>query len=265
MFKYIVRRVLIFIPTLFAISLIAFAISVNAPGDPVEVLTTGAKGGEGAGSLADGAVREKEKLRHELGLDLPVFYISLSNIASPDTLYKIYDKPRRESLERLIHTYGNWDEISQWYQSLLALDQACKSIVPDSVVLRMRGDSAVNANLSEMRQEIMSLFLSQEEVVIQSKFKKINAWLQADRNQQHGSFMQLLLTPMNTVQAAFSQMKTSATSWKTWIPSLKFYGYNQYHRWFFGDGNWLTGAGANYTEGVIRGDFGRSYATKQAV
>jgi peptide/nickel transport system permease protein len=265
MFKYIVRRVLIFIPTLFAISLIAFAISVNAPGDPVEIMTTGAKGGEGAGALNEGVVREKAKLRHELGLDLPVFYVSLSNIASPDTLFKIYDKPRRESLERLIHTYGNWEQISQWYQSLLALDKSAKSIAPDSSIIRLRGDSAVNVGLSDIRQEIMSLFLSQEDVVIQAKFKKIDAWLQADRNQQQGSFLQPLTTPIKNSQAAFEEMKALATSWKTWIPSLKFYSNNQYHQWFFGDGNWLTGAGAIYTEGVIRGDFGRSYATKQDV
>ena len=48
MLKYIFRRILIFIPTLFIISLLAFVISVNAPGDPVEALFSG---GEGGGSV----------------------------------------------------------------------------------------------------------------------------------------------------------------------------------------------------------------------
>jgi peptide/nickel transport system permease protein len=33
----------------------------------------------------------------------------------------------------------------------------------------------------------------------------------------------------------------------------------------FGDGNWITGEGAVYTKGIIRGDFGMSYQTRQPV
>ena len=39
MLKYIIKRILTFIPMLIAISLIAFIISINAPGDPVERMT----------------------------------------------------------------------------------------------------------------------------------------------------------------------------------------------------------------------------------
>jgi peptide/nickel transport system permease protein len=73
MLKYILRRILIFIPTLFVISLIAFVISINAPGDPVENLFAGAKGGEGSSASNAGMTKAKDELRHELGLDLPVF------------------------------------------------------------------------------------------------------------------------------------------------------------------------------------------------
>ena len=42
MLKYIVKRILIFIPMLIAISLLAFVININAPGDPVEKLSNSA-------------------------------------------------------------------------------------------------------------------------------------------------------------------------------------------------------------------------------
>lgn len=42
-----------------------------------------------------------------------------------------------------------------------------------------------------------------------------------------------------------------------WIPSVNFHVDNQFHRWFFGDG--FNNAG------IIRGDFGISYATAQPV
>jgi peptide/nickel transport system permease protein len=54
-------------------------------------------------------------------------------------------------------------------------------------------------------------------------------------------------------------------SWQLLLPNLQFNTYNQFHRWFFGDGNMLTGA--NYTDckGIVRGDFGISYTSKDKV
>ena len=52
---------------------------------------------------------------------------------------------------------------------------------------------------------------------------------------------------------------------KKYLPALKFHPDNRYHRWIFGDGNWITGQGFTYSKGVIRGDFGISYQTKQPV
>jgi len=47
MLRYIAKRILIFIPTLIAISLITFIISVNAPGDPVESILNKKSGDAG--------------------------------------------------------------------------------------------------------------------------------------------------------------------------------------------------------------------------
>jgi len=124
MLKDIVRRVLIFIPTLFAISLFAFVIRINAPGDPVENLYEGAKSGNGAAAISESMIRGKEQLRHELGLDLPVFYFTFTSLAEPDTLYKIRDKSEREALSRLLDRFGNWPQIESWYVSLNQLRSA---------------------------------------------------------------------------------------------------------------------------------------------
>ena len=50
MFNYIVKRLLIFIPTLIAISLLTFVISINAPGDPVETMLNQSMNGNGGSS-----------------------------------------------------------------------------------------------------------------------------------------------------------------------------------------------------------------------
>jgi ABC-type dipeptide/oligopeptide/nickel transport system permease component len=52
MFQYIVKRILIFIPTFFAISLIIFGLSKMAPGDPVNLMISdGPQGSTGNQTL----------------------------------------------------------------------------------------------------------------------------------------------------------------------------------------------------------------------
>src|ERR1051326_1833991 len=116
MLKYILKRILIFIPTLIAVSLITFVISTNAPGDPIEGMLNRNQGGEG-GQQAQRMATEKayNDLRHELGFDLPVFYFTFTNATYCDTLYKIPKANHRSTLERLSYMYGNWDDVSKYY------------------------------------------------------------------------------------------------------------------------------------------------------
>ena len=266
MLKYIVRRVFIFVPTLFAISLIAFVISTNAPGDPIELLVHSAQSGNDATSaLNDALIKEKDSLRHKLGLDLPVFYFSLSNCASPDTLYRVYDKNKHSCLDRLISIYGDWDQISDWYHVVQKMDVAVKKIQPDSAVYKIVGDSLANNLLSEVKDEIFALYVSYDEVVIDQKLQKLDEYSRVFLKAGAPDLFAPLSPLISKARFAFREMKSKACKWKTWIPTLKFYGYNQYHRWLFGDGNWLTGNDAKNTKGVIRGDFGISYSTQRPV
>lgn len=254
MLKYIVKRVAIFIPTLFAISILAFAISINSPGDPVEILYSGSNGdGEGSSAQNESVQFAKQQLRHQLGLDLPVFYFTLTNAASPDTLYKVHDPLTKEALDRLVDTYGNWEEINAWFRSLQKLKAAAARIAFNDT---SASKVIIDKQIDELRQEINSLFLCYEDVVITSKLNKIQQM--AEGKMSPG----FILDPLPECKAAFASMKDNSTKWKTWIPALHFYGYNQYHRWLFGDGNTFTGKGATHTKGVIRGDFGVSYSTK---
>mgnify|MGYP001388301329 FL=1 len=121
MFKYAIKRILTFIPMLIAISLLSFVISINAPGDPVERLSKAA-GNEGSAEQQSGASKKiKQELRKKLGLDLPIFYLSITDLASSDTLYKVQDKYHKANLEALTHQSGNWQAVSDYYSSLLFL------------------------------------------------------------------------------------------------------------------------------------------------
>ena len=110
MLRYLIKRLLIFIPTLIAISLLAFGLSKLAPGDPVEQII-------GAGP-AGGSLMDREQTYQQtaalLGLDKPVFYFALSSRAYPDTLYRISNQDHRRTLRKLIAQYGNWPRIQDY-------------------------------------------------------------------------------------------------------------------------------------------------------
>ena len=81
MLGYVLKRILWFIPTLFAVTIIGFILLANAPGDPVNTLISSNSSG---GSIKASGDLETQKTfwRKKLGLDLPLFYFSITKRAS---------------------------------------------------------------------------------------------------------------------------------------------------------------------------------------
>jgi peptide/nickel transport system permease protein len=129
MARYLLKRIVYFIFTLFLVSLVAFAVTVYAPGDPVDRLLNGAAGQE---MSSNAAVSEKHRagLRHQLGLDLPLFYISVQSAAEPDTLCKIFPRSDRNTVKLLTRQYGHWQKVSAYYRSILDLQDQVANRLP---------------------------------------------------------------------------------------------------------------------------------------
>ncbi|MFM8917726.1 MAG: hypothetical protein ACKOGP_08290, partial [Bacteroidota bacterium] len=106
MTTYLVKRLLWFIPGVFIITLLAFAISVNAPGDPLDVYKSELE-------KIDTENREQEALiiqqwRQKLGLDLPVFYLSFTSLSTPAAaITSNLSNEERIALKRLSFVSGN--------------------------------------------------------------------------------------------------------------------------------------------------------------
>ncbi|MBA4241540.1 MAG: diguanylate cyclase [Sphingobacteriaceae bacterium] len=119
MWPYVLKRILWFIPTLFAVTLIGFILLANAPGDAVDSLVMSSNSG---GSLKTTQDIEQQKTywRKQLGLDLPLFYFSICKLSEPDTLYKIHDETQLEKVNEQIKTtegYRNYLPKIVWYGS----------------------------------------------------------------------------------------------------------------------------------------------------
>lgn len=253
MFQYILKRVFIFIPTLIAITLLGFIISVNAPGDPVEQMVSSVQGSGEMGAQTLGQIEEKRKLREKLGLDLPVFYFSLTSLSRPDTLYKIEDRNEKEALDRLISIYGNWDEIQKYHLSLNEFYTSQLLFVPDTNQLKGYDKNAVLETLNQLKFEASSIKGTYDKAVIVVKLNKISSLLSVY------PFLEKFKSGIENVKQNFFSIENKSAIWKNYIPRIAFYGFkNQYHRWLFGDGKYSKGL-------LLHGDFGTSYVTRQPI
>ncbi len=230
MFQYVLKRILIFIPTLIIISIVIFMLNIFAPGDPVEKMLGATPEGEPIPIEAYNAERKK------LGLDLPVFYFAISSAAYPDTLYRIPKKADRENLSRLINDYGNWDKVDQYYKSTQALNDAVWAVKKDSLnpsaLIKIKG-AANNLSIRYKDKDIMKAF---------GKIKKYAEPIPSTA---------AILPFYEKALASYNDMKANPTLGKTKIPALNWYGFgNQYHNWF---------------SKFLMFDFGRSFQDKRPI
>lgn len=252
MLRYIAKRILFFIPTLIIITVIGFVISVNAPGDPVERMMTAAGSAGELGNQSASQVEQKKYWMKKLGLDLPVFYFSLDKLSYPDTLYRVYDKGQRAALGRLIDQHGNWPQIAEYNRRIETLYNGLAAFNPAVLNLGQYDKNVVGENINLVRFEALSLRSAWQQPVIYSKLSTIRSYIKGY------PFFREFEDELDSVSAAYKAMSQNETKWKNYFPAVHFYGHNQYHRWLFGDGG-IT------SQGLLRGDFGTSYQTKDAV
>jgi peptide/nickel transport system permease protein len=251
LFGYVLKRILIFIPTLFIISLLTFILISAAPGDPAETMLNRSSG-EGQASDKLATERSYRELRHKLGLDMPIFYFGFTNAAQSDTLIRIPTKNHRETLDRLVYEYGNWPQIESYYHQLKALEFA---------VISTKKDSTNADALIELRNMVAKMFIHHEDVVLSGLFADLKKQLAV------ASSLTELQTKAGATEAAYAAVKTEATPYKKYIPRIQWSGtHNQYHRWLFGEAKWF-GEETDPTKGkgFIRGDYGISFFTKRPV
>lgn len=258
--RYIVKRVLLFVPTLLIITLLAFIISVQAPGDPLDRLVSTQDSGGEAMTASANTLQERERWRKKLGLDLPVFYFSVTGAATPDTIYKIYDERLRNTSKRLIRTYGNWDAIASYQRAVISLRDSVSQI---RAHMAQPGDSAADVQTRALLDSINNAYFILQSLPYDHTENGIDMQL-SRLAQMDASFP--ALTPLSSgaqqAQQLWASVTEHPTRYKNYIPAVHVYGYNQFHRWVFGDGHWLTGAGSTDCQGILRGDFGYSYTSK---
>lgn len=102
MLNYLLKRFVFLIPTVFFICLFTFLVSINAPGDPVEIILL-----KNNSKLSSKQYKEEyQKLKNELGLNLPLFYFSISTPYTPNELVT-YPIAHQDFIEQLCYETQN--------------------------------------------------------------------------------------------------------------------------------------------------------------
>lgn len=161
---YIVKRVVLFIPTFFIITLLAFFILKSSPMDPVEAIANSKAGKSAAQQNNVSNDQVKAQVRKRLGLDKPSFYFSFGTLADSDKLHEIVDQNHRKNLHRLTRKYGNWEEINNYYNSI-------KRAKSDLALLSV--DSTYQANTEFLFPEIIQRDTALEGWMVNGKFRPL--------------------------------------------------------------------------------------------
>jgi len=267
MLRYIIKRILTFIPMLMAISLIAFVISINAPGDPVERMTQSDQEGGADANASGNNAKEKEKIRKELGLNLPIFYFSVSNYAAPKDLYTISNISERENLSELINRYGNWLAIEKYYKSIKSTQKIYQSISTKDIFSnntkldnnKITEDwNKIGISLTALLEKNDDKTIIQNSKILNKTIGDINYFSKDTLATVTDKKLSSLIGSLEAISVSRKILSENSQKWKTYIPSIKFYGINnQYNLWLFGNGE--------ERKGIIRGDFGKSYNDKQLI
>jgi len=227
MFQYIIKRILIFIPTFLAISLIIFGLSKMAPGDPVEVLMTdGPQGGSGGQSLL--SVEENYQIRaKKMGLDRPAFYLNFTSAAYPKDLYKIIKQDHRELVSRLVSKYGNAEAVNEYYTQLRNMLFAVAEIPETDELYDIR--RFLRTTTDELFKDFAKDGIAFKIDTIKKATAPLNNLGLANTKKE-----------IDKLSKSFNFLNAHAATYKLYTPSIHFYGLsNQYHTWMFGDYPWF--------------------------
>ncbi len=230
MFNYILRRILFFVPALFAISLITFFLSVNDPGDPVEAMLNST---DFSGKQIDTKIYNE--VRRDLGLNLPIFYFTATSQAIVQDAFLIEDITKRQALIQISHESGRGQEAFELFMLIerLQAELIQKRLVnPDHEWIRasidvcntLTSNKSIQGSLNEL-----------------DRIQKIND----SQNMSDPS-----LNAFVEIRKRFLDLAENH-SYANWFPKIIWHGFsNQYHRW---------------ASRFIQGDMGISYFDKRPV
>lgn len=227
---YFLKRFLLLFPTLAGVSLLFFLLKQTTSTDPALVV------GAGLQNLSPAARTYllQQKARED-GIHLPLFYLTLTTQAQPDTLFKIFPLSTRQRLGALAAATGQWPLVTAYEEKYRQLAEH----LPDSL-----------EGVQQLRVVVADFEKDYTLADIQKHRAELTPLIEACRHTAD-SAAQALATAADRFYMAIDALESQKMPWKNNLPAVHWHGTeNQYHRW-------LTG--------FFSGNMGLSLGTRQFV
>lgn len=232
MFYYLLKRLLLLVPTLWVISTVVFILSKLIPGDVAAAFVDRSEDTATSSVSSQTRQRAYNQLKRKRGEHLPLFYIHLQTAAEPDTSYELLPSYEREFLKKMTFSYGTWAEIVAYYNSLKELQTQVSK----------RGEDLLFKDKAQVLRQVDILFEAPEEGKVKKVFATLKKLISKGTRLQQVS---------DQAYAAYLQVISNAAPYKKFIPVIQWNGFdNQYHQWFVK---------------ALTGDLGVSYRDAQPV
>lgn len=242
--RYILKRLVYFFITLFLLVLAGFLLIQSSASHQEESLLYAEIESNRQPDLSQLELQKKQ-WREKYGLHLPVFYLKITHLADIDTLQCIPSSTDRKFIQQLLLRNGNAFAVMHYYQALK------EWIFYHTNSLQNSNDTIYSKLSQNILASSVSLLNTWDIEMIQTQLKNIQHLVYSSAANEE------LKQKYSQLQTAFETMITRAQPWKTWIPSVRFYANNRFHRWLFGD--------RKTNKGIMRGDFGYSWYNQRAV
>ncbi|MEL6653223.1 MAG: ABC transporter permease, partial [Bacteroidota bacterium] len=235
MWRYLIKRLLLILPTLWLISVLAFMISHKVGVSPVlgqcgSILTQR--------NLTAFRSCQQQKIKR-FHLDKPPFYFAIQALAEPDTLYTILDARERDALEYLLHQHGNWANVQQWRKLQKRFLRRSLSLNPNADSLNAEARELRVGRVKTLRRRVNDLHYYGDLGHLSQIMTGIDSLCQLD------SIFAPLFEERSQLSFQLETLSQSESRWRLYVPSFQWYGFdNQYHAWL--------------SNVLRRGDFGYS-------
>lgn len=207
MARYILKRLLLSVPTLLALSVIAFFLADLAPGDPVLARM---QPGESRGKNEVDALsfrRDYQRQASRMGLDKPGFYFGVQRAMYPDTFYRVFPLQEKRAARIMLKTHGHWPLLSEIRNTLKHIEHTA-------------GQSPGTA---EVQNTCAFLRIASQQSNIHYLLDQL-----AEQAQDKPSLKPAIAQLKNL----YTQYLNTSPAFGSFMPKLHWYGLdNRYHHW----------------------------------
>ena len=200
MWAYVVKRLLLAIPTLIGVFIIAFFLNEAVPGNPV-LLKLFSEGSENS-------INKRQLYTNEIiksGLNKPVFYFSITSKAFPSNLHAIAWPTLRECITDLCQTTGNPEKVLRYINTL----------ENTKLVFQSAKEPNINSEILSILDELLKIQTLE------------------NRNVLHQNLINFYKsTEIQNLNKTYAGLLENKSLWRHLFPKVSFHGSdNRFHIW----------------------------------